>query len=379
MSPNLCKALLRQLLYVNFLLIFIHFTSFAQQKNSTENIILITLDGLRWQEVFGGADLKLIAHPDYVSDTSELKSLFWKNDQEDRRKALMPFFTDVIEQKGQLYGNRHENSNVNLTNSFWFSYPGYNEILSGFGDERIDSNDKKPNPNHTILEFINQQNGFENQVAAFGSWDVFPYIINEERSGIPVNAGYENAEGPSLSDLEKHLNILQPQLPGHWPTVRFDTFTHHYALEYLKREQPRVLYVAYGETDDFAHDGKYDEYLKAAHRTDMFISELWDYVQSSDHYKDKTTFIITTDHGRGTEPLDTWKSHGEDVIGSDQVWIAVMGPDSPSLDKKSLEGQYYTNQIAPTLSEFLKINYQPEQKSGAPLSKALGNRSTERK
>ncbi|MDF9797153.1 membrane-anchored protein YejM (alkaline phosphatase superfamily) [Catalinimonas alkaloidigena] len=370
-SPSLLFKRCKYALSVIFLLSFILFPAFAQKQNATENIILITLDGLRWQEVFRGADPLLIAHADYVSDSSELKTLFWKNAINERREALMPFFTKVIEKEGQLYGNRDANSKANLTNTYWFSYPGYNEILSGFGDQRIDSNDKKPNRNQTVLEYINQKERYKDKVAAFGSWDVFPYIINEARSGIPVNAGYENVEGNNLTELEKILNKLQPQLPGHWSTVRFDAFTHHYAMEYLQRAQPRVLYMAYGETDDFAHDGKYDEYLKAAHRTDMFIRQLWDFIQSTEQYKDKTTLIITTDHGRGTVPLDSWKSHGDDVKGSDEVWIAIMGPDTPVLSKEEIAGQYYTNQIAPTLAEFLKVNYQPAQKSGSPLSKAF--------
>ncbi|MEO1982643.1 MAG: DUF1501 domain-containing protein, partial [Fuerstiella sp.] len=54
---------------------------------------------------------------------------------------------------------------------------------------------------------------------------------------------------------------------------------------------------AYGETDDFAHDGKYDEYILAAHRTDRFIREIWDIVQSTNGYRDNTVLFVTVDHG----------------------------------------------------------------------------------
>lgn len=364
---------LKQAPLVIFLLTFFSASSFAQQGKETENVFLITLDGFRWQELFTGADPQLITNADYVNDTTELKELFWRDTPEARKETLMPFFTNVIAQQGQLYGNRTEGSNANLTNKFWFSYPGYNEILTGYGDERIDSNDKKPNPNHTVLEFINQQAGFEGKVAAFASWDVFPYIINEERSGIPVNAGYDTAEDASLSAMEEALNTLQPQVPGHWSTVRMDAFTHHYALEYVKKNKPRVLYIAYGETDDFAHDGKYDEYLKAAHRTDNFIQKLWNYVQSDEQYQGKTTFIITTDHGRGTEPLDTWRNHGDEVSDAGGVWMAIMGPDTASGQEVSVEGEYFSNQIAPTLAAFLKLNYAPDHQIGQPLGKAFSD------
>lgn len=372
MNPfHLSSSLARILTPIIFLLIFV-FPATSVQAQQTENVVLITLDGLRWQELFTGADPLLIAHPDYVRDTSTLLIKFWRETPDERREVLMPFFTNTLAQKGQVYGNRQENSLVNLTNRHWFSYPGYNEILTGFSDdERIDSNDQVPNPNRTVLEHLNQQEEFRGKVAAFGSWDVFPFIINEERSGIPVNAGYEASYDTPLTEMEKAVNTLQAEIPGHWPTVRMDAFTHHYALEYMKKHHPRLVYVAYGETDDFAHDGRYDHYLEAARRTDQFIHELWDFVQSDPQYRGKTTFIITTDHGRGTDPLDTWRSHGKDVEGSDEVWLAIMGPDTPAQRGTALQGRYYTTQVAPTLAAFLQATYQPDRESGVVLEKAM--------
>lgn len=340
------------------------------QKPVTENVILITLDGLRWQELFGGADSTLIGDKDYVKNPESLSAQFWSDDQEERKTRLMPFFWSVIAKEGQLYGNRWKGSKVNCTNQMWFSYPGYNEILTGFADDkRIDSNDKIPNPNQTVLEFVNQQKGFQNKVAAFGSWDVFPYIVNEERSGVPVNAGFEKSMDKPLSDREVFLNKLQDEIPSPWGGVRLDAFTHHFAMEYVKKHHPRLLYIAYGETDDFAHDGEYDHYLRSALQTDQFIREIWDYIQSSQIYKDKTTLIITTDHGRGTIPKDTWKSHGTDINEADQIWIAAMGPDSKSLGD-GIKGQFYQNQVAATVAKVLGLTYK-QPKAGKYIGKVV--------
>jgi len=339
--------------------------SFGQQRNATENIFIITFDGLRWQELFTGADSALITNKEYVRDPLGLKNEFWAETPDERRKILMPFFWSEIVSKGQLYGNRILNNKVNCSNTKWFSYPGYNEILCGFADDaRIKTNNKIENPNVTVLEFINRNPVFKSKVAAFGSWDVIPYIINETRSGVPVNAGFELAPGKSLSAREVFLNELQSQIPSPWSSVRLDAFTHHYALEYLKKNTPRVVFISYGETDDFAHDGKYDAYLRSAHQTDAFLKDLWTWVQSQPAYRNKTTFIITTDHGRGTVPLNTWRDHGSDIDGADQIWMAVIGPDTEAKGEVKEEMQLYQNQVAKTAAAFIGIEYRNDRPVG---------------
>lgn len=350
---------------------FTFFSGNAQKKETLKNpkVVLITLDGFRWQELFTGADEKLVANKKYVEDTTDLKKKFWRNTPEERRTALMPFFWNEVTKMGQLHGNRNQESNVNLTNKMWFSYPGYNEILTGIADDkRINSNDKFNNPNTTILEKINQVSKYKGKVAAFGSWDVFPFIINEERSKIPVNAGFEEAKGTKLSDREVFLNELQPKTPSPWDSVRLDAFTSNYALEYMKREHPEFVFISYGETDDFAHDGNYQAYLKSAHATDGLIQQLWNFTQKDSFYKNNTIFIISTDHGRGTEPLDTWRSHGSEINGADQVWLVVFGNNIEVLGEAKSKEQLFSNQIAPTILQLLNKNETDDDMKGKALS-----------
>lgn len=336
----------------------------------TENVILITLDGLRWQELYTGADSLLVDDSGYVANPEALVEEFWNADPLIRREMLMPFFWNTIASKGQLYGNRKYGNKVDCSNEMWFSYPGYNEILTGFADnERINSNSKINNPNVTILEYLNNQEEFKGKVAAFGSWDVFPYIINRDRSGIPVNAGFEKAT-KETTEVEQFLNRIQDEIRGPWGGVRLDIFTHHFAMEELKKNKPKVLYIAYGETDDYAHDGEYDQYLKSAKQTDDYINEIWNFIQLNPAYKDKTTLIITTDHGRGTHPKSTWKSHGTNISDAGQIWMAIMGPDSPALGEVKVEGQLFQNQVARTISMALGVAYDQE-KAGEAVSTAF--------
>jgi hypothetical protein len=333
---------------------------------------MITLDGFRWQELFTGADSLLIGNKDFVHNAEDLKSRFWAGTPLERRKILMPFFWSTIATQGQLYGNRNFDNKVDCSNTMWFSYPGYNEILCGFADDdNINSNKKIDNPNETLLEFFNKMPRYKGKVAAFGSWDVFPFIINEARSGVPVNAGFEKATGKDLTEREKFLNTLQDEIPGPWGGVRLDAFTHYFALEHLKKKQPDVIYISYGETDDFAHDGRYDEYLKSARRTDQFIGDLWSWVQSQKKYKDKTTFLITTDHGRGTTPIESWRSHGDEIAGASQIWFAVIGPDTPPTGEQRSSGQLYQNQVAKTAATFIGVEYKNRKPVGDVISSAI--------
>lgn len=350
---NLKNKLMQRL----FFLVFICFGPFLKAQNTDQKVILITMDGLRWQELFSGADEKLITNKTYHGNES-LKAQFWRNTPEERRVALMPFIWSKIAKIGQIHGNRNLASKVDLTNGMLFSYPGYNEILTGKADDnRINSNSKSNNPNTTVLETLNNVPQFKNKVFAFSGWDVFPYIINEERSGVPVNAGFDIAKGENLSEKEKFLNELQPQIPSPWSSVRLDAFTHHYALETMKKHQPNMMYIAYAQTDDFAHDGNYSAYLNSAHTTDSFIKKLWDFVENDPFYKGQTTILITTDHGRGTEPLDTWKSHGSKIDGAREVWFIALGKGVRPLGEMKAEGQLYSNQIAPTILKLFNMEH----------------------
>jgi len=348
---------MKQLLLITIGCALLNSFSILAQETDNTKVILITLDGLRWQELFTGADSLLVANTEYVHDTTELKEKFWDENPEARRESLMSFIWKDVAKMGQIHGNRKLGSKVDLTNTMWFSYPGYNEILTGKADDaRIDSNDKIPNPNTTILEIANKDPNYKGKVAAFGSWDVFPYIINEERSGVPVNAGFEIAQGENLTEQENFLNQMQPLVPSPWGSVRLDAFTHYYALEKMKKDHPELVYIAYGETDDFAHDGDYGAYLKSANATDTMIKELWDFTQTDPFYKDNTLFVITTDHGRGTDPLETWKGHGSDVKGAGSVWMVLFGKGVVPKGEISQDRQLYSNQIAPTVLELLSLS-----------------------
>ena len=144
-------------------------------------------------------------------------------------------------------------------------------------------------------------------------------------------------------------------------------------LDYVKEHQPRVLFVGYGETDSWAHSGRYDEVLAAAHGVDGFIEQLWTTMQAMPEYRGTTTFIITTDHGRGSGPVE-WQEHGVQQAGSEDIWIAVMGPDTPALGERSHASPVTQAQIAATVAAFLGQDFRKARPAAAaPLPDVIGN------
>ena len=342
-------------------------TARADEGLATRNVVLVTLDGLRPEEVFRGADEAFLTKQAGVADPAALRARFWRESAEERREALMPFLWRVVAREGQLFGNADRGSVARVSNGRNFSYPGYNEILTGAPDDRIDSNDKRPNPNVNLLEWLQRRQSFGGSAAAFGSWDVFPFILNRERSGVYVNAGWEPIVDGELSPRQALLNDLMAELPRHWEGVRYDALTFEAALEHLRKHRPRMLYLALGETDDYAHEGRHDLYLDAASRSDAMIAKLWATLQEMPGYRGATSLILTTDHGRGGAP-DGWKGHGANVAGSDRIWIAAIGPDTPALGERSDIGPVTQSQVAATAAALLGEDYRAEfPKAGAPL------------
>jgi len=332
--------------------------------SAVKNLFVITIDGFRWQEVFTGADSLLINNEAFSPDGETMKLMYWSPDAEERRKKLMPFFWNVLAKKGQVYGNRAFRNNVNVSNIYSVSYPGYNEMFTGQVDITISSNDKRRNSNLNVLEWLNRLPAYKGSVVAFTSWNVFPYILNKERSGIVMNSGYENMEDDSA--MQSLVNSVQTNAVYNKTGTRQDELTFISAQEYIRKFQPSIVYLAFGETDELAHAGRYDLYLEKVTQIDKMLAELWHFVQSTPKYKDNTTFIITTDHGRGTS--GKWSHHGLLISGSSQTWLALVGPNITPLGEMKNEEQIYQKQIAQTLAMLVGQDFKPHRNAAQAIA-----------
>jgi Type I phosphodiesterase / nucleotide pyrophosphatase len=346
--------------------------AFAQHR--TRNVVLVTLDGARRQEIFGGLDLDVLRStaPGKAPKTLPSYRKYWAETPEARRSKLMPFFWGTLMAQGSIAGNHSLGSIVRVTNGHRFSYPGYSEILTGEAhDDVIKSNDAVQNPYETVLEFARRGLKLDSrQVAAFASWATIAEIGMHTPGAVTINAGAQPwvSDDPALGTVNDLLSdVLLP-----WELVRPDAFTFRLAMGYLRTHRPRVFYLALDETDDWAHDGKYEQVLESYARTDRQLRELWQWLESEPQYRGTTTLIVTTDHGRGDTPGD-WRHHGKDVEGAQHIWMAFVSPDSPLRGEWRGGAPAFQNQVASTVARLLGLDLSElRPTAGRPLLRLWG-------
>lgn len=343
---------------------FLAITLHAQTSSATtgtiktENLLIIGWDGVRWQEIFTGVDSAIMNDRTYTKRGPEMRSAFWDNDPNVRRKKLLPFFWSTISEHGQLYGNRLLGNKVDVANRYHVTQAGFTETLIGFAnDTLVKGNIRVLNTNTNVLEFINNQPAYNGKVAVFATSALYNYILNVWRSHLIINCDSQEVALPGKEfQLLNEEQRLSPQIFGE----RLDLVTYFQAKEYVKEYHPRVMYINFSETDNYAHAGSYDWYISTLHGQERLIADLWNYIQSIPQYKGKTTLLISNDHGRGDKIKSQWSMHGPTIADSKEIFILAIGPDMPATGEVGTEQQLYQGQIAATLAKFLGLNYVAE-------------------
>jgi hypothetical protein len=347
----------------------------AKTDPAQEHVIIVMSDGLRWQEVFRGADpALLIKENNGGQPVDELKAKYLRSTPEESRKALMPFLWSVMVPQGEIYGNRDKGSDAFVTNGLNFSYPGYSETLTGHPDNaRIKSNDNIPNPNVTVLEWLDrgwkkETPGAHDLTAVFGAWEVIGGIVNQQRCGFTVNVGFQPFTEIPMTPRLDLINHWKAETPHVFDDEPFDAPTFYTTMEYLKVAKPRLLFLSLGETDDWAHANRYGFYLEAATRADDYLRRLWEFLQTEPEYRGRTTILFLPDHGRGGVPTG-WQSHGEKLPESKYIFFAAMGVGVPEHGELGAgTPEMHSNQVAATIARLFGKDWDAETpEAGKPI------------
>ena len=346
----------------------------AAAETANRNIILVTLDGVRIQELFAGMDAQIAATEadSGAEDIEVTRKRYWRETAQERREALMPFFWKALVPAGMVLGNQALGSKITVRNPMWFSYPGYSEILTGQPQADVLSNDLVRYQHETVLDYIHRTLGLKpTEVAQIGSRDGFKMAASQGDGTFFMNGAYELVPAELSTPEMDMLGALRRQVMEVCEESSNDVLTFRIALAYLKRHQPRVSWLGLGQSDDWAHARRYDRLLDYINLADSLLEELWRTVQSLDQYRDRTTLIITTDHGRGRTPQD-WVDHDTGIEGSQDIWIAIIGPDTPALGEVSNHPDVTQSDIAATMLQYLGLDpnkFNPD--AGPPISSSL--------
>jgi hypothetical protein len=340
----------------------------AQGAEPPHNVVLVTLDGVRTQEMFGGLDIDVAREVERgkLVEQTDLYKRYWAPTPEQRRAKVMPFlWGTLMKDHGWIAGNPARDSHVQVTNRFHTSYPGYAEILTGIAqDDTIINNAKVRQPTPTVLEVVKQELRLPaSAVAVFSSWDTFNLIAEHTPGTITLNAGF--APYASKDAELRTLDVAQSKMKA-WDGSRFDYFTARFALDYLRHQHPRLLYTMLGDTDELAHEGRYELTLEALTHADDFLRELWTTLQAQPQYRDRTTLIILSDHGRGKTPT-YWTEHNEDFEHAKDIWLAMVKPGDVRRGERA-NVTLYQNQIAATIAREFGLDYaQRQPHAGKPI------------
>ncbi|MBS1961272.1 MAG: alkaline phosphatase family protein [Bdellovibrionales bacterium] len=326
---------------------------FAVTPAIAGNVIFITLDGVRYQEFFGG-----VQKPGRAT-----------------RPRGMPLFPKLRSSaragEAWIYGDGRETGEFRVGNLAALSLPGYRAMLSGEFEDRCRGNDCENIDRETIFDGMIDRGFPARDVTAFTSWDGLgraleshPGRITRDVDRDPYPTTAVDPDEKSRAEAIMRLDSADRPIWG----ARRDAYTFSLAKLYLERHRPRFLYLSLLDSDEYGHLNRYRAYTDALLRYDGWIAELRDLLAGMGEYGEDTSIVVTTDHGRGRGWF--WATHGKKVASSFRTWAVVL----PSAKLRS-EGVvrprkadgYSQLDIRPTLESLLGL-----PKVGAPSANRTG-------
>jgi hypothetical protein len=247
------------------------------------------------------------------------------------------------------------------------SLPGYREILTGRRNTRCADNRCPAIDEPTLLDQLRDEGGLDpSEIAVVSSWEVIARAAASEPDALLMSVGRHGGElrhQPSTSDamrLDLAAAARVPASPG-TGDYRPDRWTARLALDLVAARHPRALWVALGDTDEYAHRGDYDGYLRALAADDEFLGQLVDTLDL-----DHTLVIVTADHGRSAN----FRDHG-DSPESSAVWLVAAGGPIARVGRVRTDGVRRLADIAPTVRALLHLSGDDSPQAGHVIPELL--------
>jgi hypothetical protein len=273
-------------------IIFLLFGELAAQR--TKYVVIAVLDGARYTETFG-----------------------------DSTHTYIPKIWNELRPIGTIYTSYYNNGKTETN-------PGHSSILSGTWQNILNEGSERPH-SPTIFEYYRKQKN----ASAVDCW----VALGKDKLNIlsySTNSDYGSAYAASVRTSTD---------------VGDDTRTWENTRYVLKTYRSKLTIANFAKIDIDGHAGVWEDYLSSIRRADSLVAELWNVIQKDSVLKNKTTMIVTNDHGRHT---DGFSSHGDGCEGCRHIMLLVAGPDTP----KDVVDNALCSQvdIAPTIGAMMRFS-----------------------
>lgn len=306
-----------------------------REKVSANTVVVLVIDGIRWQEVFAGVDPKL-ARRHGIGGDGRVAS------------QLVPNLHALRTDEGAAVGAPGVGPPLLASGPVYRSLPGYMELLSGRSAEYCSSNRCGSVRYPTLIDQVSEDE--PGTAALFASWPHLLHAAALKPERALVSAGRTTGTNLELLYGSPGRSALRDRAlrAGPFPSkgdFRADMFTAALALDYLNHERPRLLFVSVGEADVWGHANNYRAYLAALHDADAFVGQLLAASRRLNQAGHRTTLIVTTDHGRDAHA----REHGPKIPESARVWAMAAGFGVQRRGDVPLEGSKTLSAIAPSV------------------------------
>ncbi|HVH46155.1 MAG TPA: alkaline phosphatase family protein [Labilithrix sp.] len=299
----------------------------VEAKNGVDApVVVVTIDGVRWQEIFDGTDPTLAPGPRVPAT------------------KLVPNLYALGTERGAFVGAPGSGV-ISATGPEYLSLPGYSEIFHGRFLHGCRDNDCARTTSPTLLD---EARGRGATVAAFASWTKLDFALTSNPGAFLVSCGPHGGSalpgGTGLDDSR----------PDH------DTATA--ALAYYEAERPDVFHLGLGEPDEHAHFGNYVGYIAALRDADEVVGRLMAMLDRDERGR-KTHVVVMPDHGRARD----FRSHGGFAPEAARVWMVVAGPRVAARGFVGSPRPRHLADVAPTLRMFLGLPSDMAPSAGSAL------------
>jgi len=317
---------------------------------TSEIVVVMALDGVRWQEILKGVDPHFGKNVDRRRITSNAP------------EAVTPNLHAIAKRGGVLLGS--DDARISASSPSTVSLPGYSEIFSG-RTPLCASNDCGPTQHETLLDEWHTARP-KARLAVVSSWSRIPYAAAKNTAPLDISAGRSlvtNKDAlcatPELcEELENGRRIAA------WPgdgDYRPDHATARVALAYLRANKPHFAFIGLGDTDEHAHHGDYPSYLNALHSADEVLGAVYQWLQEQERNGTRTLLIVTADHGRSSG-----FSQHTNCPEAARVWALIAGSGVTARERPLTLGHRLAD-IAPTIREFVGLARDRSASAGSSL------------